>query len=141
MGRTLFEGFSIVIIVLIFFIGSVRSALVVATTIPISMLFAFTMMKITGIPANLLSLGAIDFGIIVEGAVVMVENIMRRYRDATAEEKELGIIRFTLTSAQEVGREILFSITIIIMAYLPIFSFQRVEGNFFPQWHLLSHMQ
>lgn len=131
VGRTLFEGFSIVIIVLIFFIGSVRSALVVATTIPISMLFAFTMMRLTGIPANLLSLGAIDFGIIVEGAVVMVENIMRRYRDATAEEKELGIIRFTLTSAQEVGREILFSITIIIMAYLPIFSFQRVEGKLF----------
>ncbi|MDR3666500.1 MAG: CusA/CzcA family heavy metal efflux RND transporter [Ignavibacteriaceae bacterium] len=131
VGRTLFEGFSIVIIVLIFFIGSVRSALVVATTIPISMLFAFTMMRLTGIPENLLSLGAIDFGIIVEGAVVMVENIMRRYRDATAEEKELGIIRFTLTSAQEVGREILFSITIIIMAYLPIFSFQRVEGKLF----------
>ena len=131
VGRTLFEGFSIVIIVLIFFIGSVRSALVVATTIPISMLFAFTMMKITGIPANLLSLGAIDFGIIVDGAVVMVENIMRRYRDANAEEKELGIIRFTLTAAQEVGREILFSITIIIMAYIPIFSFQRVEGKLF----------
>jgi cobalt-zinc-cadmium resistance protein CzcA len=131
VGRTLFEGFSIVIIVLIFFIGSVRSALVVATTIPVSMLFAFTMMKFTGIPANLLSLGAIDFGIIVEGAVVMVENIMRRYRDASAEEKELGIIRFTLTSAQEVGREILFSITIIILAYLPIFSFQRVEGKLF----------
>jgi cobalt-zinc-cadmium resistance protein CzcA len=131
VGRTLFEGFSIVIIVLIFFIGSVRSALVVATTIPISMLFAFTMMKFTGIPANLLSLGAIDFGIIVDGAVVMVENIMRRYRDATDEEKEQGIIRLTLSSAQEVGREILFAITIIIMAYLPIFSFQRVEGKLF----------
>ena len=131
VGRTLFEGFSIVIIVLIFFIGSVRSALVVATTIPISMLFAFTMMKLTGIPANLLSLGAIDFGIIVDGAVVMVENIMRRYRDANEEERELGIIRFTLTAAQEVGREVLFSITIIIMAYIPIFSFQRVEGKLF----------
>jgi heavy metal efflux system protein len=131
VGRTLFEGFSIVIIVLIFFIGSVRSALVVATTIPISMLFAFTMMKFTGIPANLLSLGAIDFGIIVDGAVVMVENIMRRYRDATDEEKEQGIIRLTLSSAQEVGREILFAISIIIMAYLPIFSFQRVEGKLF----------
>lgn len=131
VSRTLFEGFSIVIIVLIFFIGSVRSALVVATTIPISMLFAFAMMKLTGIPANLLSLGAVDFGIIVDGAVVMVENIMRRYRDATPEDKKLGIIRFTLSSAQEVGREIFFSITIIILAYLPIFSFQRVEGKLF----------
>jgi heavy metal efflux system protein len=129
--RTLFEGFSIVLIVLIFFIGSVRAALVVATTIPISMLFAFMMMRLTGINANLLSLGAIDFGIIVDGAVVMVENIMRRYRDASPVEKKQGILRFTLTSAQEVGREIFFSITIIILAYVPIFSFQRVEGKLF----------
>ncbi len=131
VSRTLFEGFSIVIIVLIFFMGNVRSALIVATTIPISMLFAFVMMKLTGIPANLLSLGAVDFGIIVDGAVVMVENILRSYRDATKEEKKLGIIRLTLSSAQEVGREIFFSITIIILAYLPIFSFQRVEGKLF----------
>ncbi len=131
VSRTLFEGISIVVIVLIFFIGSVRSALVVATTIPVSMLFAFSMMKLTGIPANLLSLGAIDFGIIVDGAVVMVENIMRRYREVTPDERKHGIIRFTLTSAQEVGREIFFSITIIILAYLPIFSFQRVEGKLF----------
>ncbi len=131
VSRTLFEGISIVIIVLIFFMGSVRSALVVATTIPVSMLFAFSMMKLTGIPANLLSLGAIDFGIIVDGAVVMVENIMRCYRDAGTEERSQGIIRFTLSSAQEVGREIFFSITIIILAYLPIFSFQRVEGKLF----------
>ena len=131
VSRTLFEGISIVLIVLIFFIGSVRAALVVATTIPVSMLFAFSMMKLTGIPANLLSLGAIDFGIIVDGAVVMVENILRRYREATAADREQGIIRFTLTSAQEVGREIFFSITVIILAYLPIFSFQRVEGKLF----------
>ena len=131
VSRTLFEGFSIVIIVLIFFIGSVRSALVVATTIPIAMLFAFTMTKLTGIPANLLSLGAVDFGIIVDGAVVMVENIMRRYSHATPEEKHQGIVRFTLSAAQEVGREIFFSIAIIILAYLPIFSFQRVEGKLF----------
>ena len=140
VSRTLFEGFSIVIIVLIFFIGSVRAALVVATTIPISMLFAFSMMRLTGIPANLLSLGAVDFGIIVDGAVVMVENIMRRYRDATPEERKQGIIRFTLSSAQEVGREIFFSITIIILAYLPIFSFQRVEGKLFsPMAYTLAY--
>ncbi|MBI3577839.1 MAG: efflux RND transporter permease subunit [Ignavibacteriales bacterium] len=131
VSRTLFEGISIVVIVLIFFIGSVRSAFVVATTIPISLLFAFTMMKMTGIPANLLSLGAIDFGIIVDGAVVMVENIMRRYRDATPDDRKHGIVRFTLGSAEEVGREIFFSITIIILAYLPIFSFQRIEGKLF----------
>lgn len=139
VSHTLFEGFSIVILVLIFFLGSPRSALVVATTIPLSMLFAFSMMKLTGIPANLLSLGAIDFGIIVDGAVVMVENIMRRYRDATEEEKKAGIIRLTLSAAQEVGREIFFSITIIILAYIPIFSFQRVEGKLFsPMAYTLS---
>ena len=136
---TLFEGISIVVIVLIFFMGSLRSALVVATTIPISMLFAFAMMHLTGIPANLLSLGAIDFGIIVDGAVVMTENIMRRYREATAEERRQGILRFTLDSAQEVGREVFFSITIIILAFLPIFSFQRVEYKLFsPMAYTLS---
>lgn len=79
--HTLFEGISIVAIVLYFFLGSVRSSLVVAITIPLSMLFAFFLMKVTDIPANLLSLCAIDFGIIVDGAVVMVENIIRRYRE------------------------------------------------------------
>jgi len=139
VSRTLFEGISIVIIVLIFFIGSIRSALVVAATIPLSMLFAFVMMKITGIPANLLSLGAIDFGIIVDGAVVMVENIMRRYKDATNEERADGIFHFTLTAAQDVGKEIFFSIAIIILAYLPIFTFERVEGKLFsPMAYTLS---
>ncbi len=131
VARTLCEGITIVVVVLVFFMGSVRSALVVATTIPVSMLFAFLLMNITGIPANLLSLGAIDFGIIVDGAVVMVDNIMRRYREATPEEQAAGIIRLTLASSQEVGREIFFSITIIILAYLPIFTFQRVEGKLF----------
>lgn len=131
VSRTLFEGISIVVIVLIFFMGSVRSALIVATTIPVSLLFAFTMMRLTGIPANLLSLGAIDFGIIVDGAVVMVENIMRRFREATPPDRKQGIVRFTMESAEEVGREIFFSITIIVLAYLPIFSFQRVEGKLF----------
>lgn len=131
VARTLCEGITIVVVVLVFFMGSVRSALVVATTIPVSMLFAFLMMNVTGIPANLLSLGAIDFGIIVDGAVVMVDNIMRRYREATPEEQAAGIIRLTLASSQEVGREIFFSIMIIILAYLPIFTFQRVEGKLF----------
>lgn len=131
VSRTLFEGFSLVIIVLVFFLGSIRSSLVVATTIPISLLFAFIMMKITGIPANLLSLGAIDFGIIVDGAVVMVENILRRLRIATNEEKQKGIIHLIFDSAHDVSKEIFFSISIIILAYLPIFSFQRIEGKLF----------
>ncbi len=131
VGKTLFEGVSIVIIILIFFLGSVRSALVVALTIPFSLLFAFILMRFTGIPANLLSLGAIDFGIIVDGACVMAEHLIRRYRNATPEEKQEGILKITLLSAQEVGREIFFSVTIIILAYMPILLMTRVEGKLF----------
>ncbi|MBX7124674.1 MAG: CusA/CzcA family heavy metal efflux RND transporter [Cyclobacteriaceae bacterium] len=131
VGKTLFEGVSIVIIILIFFLGSVRSALVVAVTIPFALLFAFILMRLTGIPANLLSLGAIDFGIIVDGACIMAEHLIRKYRGATPEEKEQGIIKITLLSAQEVGREIFFSVTIIILAYMPILLMTRVEGKLF----------
>lgn len=131
IGKTLIEGVVVVSLVLIFFIGSVRASLVVVATIPFAMLFAFLLMNMTGIPASLLSLGAIDFGIIVDGAVIMVENIMRRYRDATPEEKSHGILAFTRDAASEVGTEILFSILIIILAYLPIFSFERIEGRLF----------
>ncbi|MDR0801144.1 CusA/CzcA family heavy metal efflux RND transporter [Fluviicola sp.] len=131
VGKTLFEGVSIVIIILIFFLGSARSALVVALTIPFSLLFAFIIMRFVGIPANLLSLGAIDFGIIVDGAVVMTEHLIRKYRTATPEEKKNGIVHITLLAAQEVGREIFFSVTIIILAYMPILLMTRVEGKLF----------
>lgn len=131
VGHTLFEGISIVIILLILFLGSWRAALVVTITIPFSLLFAFILMKISGIPANLLSLGAIDFGIIVDGACVMAEHLIRKYRTATAAEKREGIIRITMSAAQEVGREIFFSVTIIILAYMPILLMTRVEGKLF----------
>ena len=131
VGKTLFEGVSIVVIILIFFLGSVRSALVVALTIPFALLFAFILMRMTGIPANLLSLGAIDFGIIVDGACIMAEHLIRKYRSATPEDKEQGIVKITLLSAQEVGREIFFSVTIIILAYMPILLMSRVEGKLF----------
>ncbi len=131
VGKTLIEGISIVVLVLIFFLGSARSALVVALTIPFSLLFAFILMRLTGIPANLLSLGAIDFGIIVDGACVMVEHLIRKYKTATPSEKEEGIQKITLLAAQEVGREIFFSVTIIILAYMPILLMTRVEGKLF----------
>jgi len=131
VGKTLFEGVSIVIIVLFFLLGSFRSSMVVTLSIPFSLLFAFILMKLAGIPANLLSLGAIDFGIIVDGACVMAEHLVRQYRLATPEEKAQGIIRITLHSAQEVGREIFFSVTIIILAYMPILLMTRVEGKLF----------
>src|SRR5260221_11213720 len=131
VGETLFAGVSIVVIILVFFLVSVRSALVVALTIPFALLFAFILMRLTGIPANLLSLGAIDFGIIVDGACIMAEHLIRKYRSATPEEKEQGIIKITLLAAQEVGREIFFSVTIIILAYMPILLMTRVEGKLF----------
>lgn len=131
VGKTLFEGISIVIIILIFFLGSMRSALVVAITIPFSLLFAFILMRFTGIPANLLSLGAIDFGIIVDGAVVMTEHLVRKYRNSSIKERKNGIIQNTLQSAQEVGREIFFSVSIIVLAYMPILLMTRVEGKLF----------
>lgn|SRR5690554_587228 len=131
VGWTLYEGVSIVVIILILFLGSFRSAIVVAITIPFSLLFAFIIMRFTGIPANLLSLGAIDFGIIVDGAVVMAEHLIRKYRTASAEDKRNGIVHLTLLSAQEVGREIFFSVTIIVLAYLPILLMTRVEGKLF----------
>lgn len=131
VGKTLFEGISIVIIILIFFLGSMRSALVVAITIPFSLLFAFILMRFTGIPANLLSLGAIDFGIIVDGAVVMTEHLVRKYRNSSLKDRKNGIIQNTLQSAQEVGREIFFSVSIIVLAYMPILLMTRVEGKLF----------
>jgi cobalt-zinc-cadmium resistance protein CzcA len=131
VAETVFMGVSIVIILLVLVLGSFRAAFVVAATIPFAMLFAFLMMKLTGIPANLLSLGAIDFGVIVDGACVMAEHLMRRYVNATHEEKEEGIIKITLLSAQEVGREIFFSVVIIMLAYMPILLMQRVEGKLF----------
>jgi cobalt-zinc-cadmium resistance protein CzcA len=126
VAHTLFEGVSIVIIILILFLGSFRSAIIVALTIPFSLLFAFIIMRFVGIPANLLSLGAIDFGIIVDGSVIMAEHLIRTYRTASPEEKSKGIIHVSIQSAQEVGREIFFSVTIIILAYMP-----RVEGKLF----------
>ena len=131
VGKTLFEGISIVIIILIFFLGSMRSSLVVAITIPFSLLFAFILMRFTGIPANLLSLGAIDFGIIVDGAVVMTEHLVRKYRNSSLKDRKNGIIQNTLQSAQEVGREIFFSGSIIVLAYMPILLMTRVEGKLF----------
>jgi cobalt-zinc-cadmium resistance protein CzcA len=131
VSHTLLEGVSIVIIVLVLFLGNIRSALVVAFTIPFALLFAFLLMKLNGIPANLLSLGAIDFGIIVDGACVMVAHLAHKFKHATLAERREGIIKLTLNGAQEVGREIFFSVAIIILAYMPILTMQRVEGKLF----------
>ena len=140
VGRTLFEGVSIVVIVLLLFLGSLRSALAVAITIPLSLAFAFVAMKLTGIPANLLSLGAIDFGIICDAAVVMVESIARTIGHASPEERAKGTRRLIFRAGVEVQRQIVFAVAIIVLAYLPLFTLQRVEGKLFsPMAYTLAY--
>ena len=123
------EGIFLVVIILFLFLGNVRGAIIVALTIPFALLFAATCLSLKGIPANLLSLGALDFGMVVDGAVVMVENIIRhlsrREKDnRTAKEK-------IFDAAHEVQRPVFYAIAIIITAYLPIFTLQSVEGRLF----------
>ncbi|HFK5527907.1 TPA: efflux RND transporter permease subunit [Elizabethkingia anophelis] len=128
VSHTLTEGIVLVIIVLIIFLGSWRGALLVAITIPLSLLFAFILMHFTNIPANLLSLGAIDFGIIVDGAIVMLETILKKREDDPEEELEEKSITKRVI---EVAKPIFFSTIIIITAYLPLFAFERVEKKLF----------
>jgi cobalt-zinc-cadmium resistance protein CzcA len=127
--HNLTEGILLVVLVLFFFLGNLRSALIVALTIPFSLFFASILLDLRHIPANLLSLGALDFGMIVEGAAVMVENIQRRlegWKEGRASVDE--VIR---SAAHEVQRPVFYAIAIIIITYLPIFTLQRVEGRLF----------
>ncbi|KAB1230373.1 efflux RND transporter permease subunit [Chryseobacterium viscerum] len=128
VSHTLTEGIVLVIIVLIIFLGSWRGALLVAITIPLSLLFAFILMHFTNIPANLLSLGAIDFGIIVDGAIVMLETILKKREENSEETLEEKTITQRVI---EVAKPIFFSTIIIITAYLPLFAFERVEKKLF----------
>jgi heavy metal efflux system protein len=127
--HNLAEGIVLVVIILFLFLGNVRGALIVALTIPFSLLFAATCLRLKGIPANLLSLGALDFGMVVDGAVVMVENIIRHMsHPANSYKTPMERIR---EAAHEVQRPVFYAIGIIITAYLPIFTLQRVEGRLF----------
>ena len=127
--HNLTEGFILVTIILMLFLGNIRGAFIVALTIPFSLLFASILLNANHIPANLLSLGALDFGMVVDGAVVMVENIVRHLGHHEAATKSIpDRIR---ASAHEVQRPVFYAITIIITAYLPIFTLQRVEGRLF----------
>jgi cobalt-zinc-cadmium resistance protein CzcA len=127
--HNLTEGIVLVAIVLFVFLGNIRGALIVSLTIPFALLFAATCLKLKGIPANLLSLGALDFGMVVEGAVVMVENIIRYLgrREGAGKPPRQQIAE----AAHEVQRPVFYSIGIIITAYIPIFTLQRVEGRLF----------
>ncbi|HTV13410.1 MAG TPA: CusA/CzcA family heavy metal efflux RND transporter [Acidobacteriaceae bacterium] len=127
--HNLTEGMILVAIILFLFLGNVRGATIVVLTIPFSLLFAATCLDLKQIPANLLSLGALDFGMVVEGTVVMVENIVRHLsrKDDTGHSTQQRIAE----AAHEVQRPVFYAIAIIITAYLPIFTLQSVEGRLF----------
>jgi heavy metal efflux system protein len=127
--HNLTEGFILVSVVLFLFLGSLRSAIIVALTIPFALLFASICLDLRHIPANLLSLGALDFGMVVDGAVVMVENILRHL--VSDQEAPLSIPQRIRAAAHEVQRPVFYAITIIVTAYLPIFTLQQVEGRLF----------
>ena len=127
--RNLIEGAALVVILLSLFFYNIRAALIVAVTIPLSLLFAFIFMDLRGIPANLLSLGAIDFGIIVDGAVIMTENIVRRLADHRP--RGARVAREVQHAAVEVARPLTFAVLIIMTVYVPILTFQRIEGKLF----------
>jgi cobalt-zinc-cadmium resistance protein CzcA len=129
----LLEGAILVCLVLVLFLTNVRAALIVAAVIPLSLLATFVGLTLVGIPANLLSLGAMDFGIIVDGAVIVVENIFRRLgqlREADIDDPAARR-KAVLNATVEVGRPTLFSMLIIIVAHVPIFTLQRHEGRIF----------
>ncbi len=133
--RNLFEGAILVVVVLLLLLGNWRAALIVATAIPLSFLFAITGMVETRLSGNLMSLGAVDFGLIIDGAVVMVENIVRRLG---LRQHELGRllnkeerIHAVLAAAKEVGRPTFFGVLIITMVYIPLLSLVGVEGKMF----------
>ena len=136
VAENLVVGALLVIAVLVVFLSSWRAALIVATIIPLALLFAFTLMNLRGVSANLISLGAVDFGIIIDSAVVIVEALMVRLtlktladgRSPEARHMRMGILARTMT---DMARPVLFSKAIIIVAFVPIFTFQRVEGKIF----------
>ena len=125
--RNLIEAGLLVVAVLLVFLGNVRAAFIVACVIPISMLFGFLGMAVFGVSANLMSLGAIDFGMVVDGAVVMMENSVRRL----AHDQKRNRLEVIRDAAHEVARPIVFGVAIIIAVYLPIFTLQDLEGRMF----------
>ena len=127
----LVEGAMLVTLVLLLFLGNLRAAAIVALIIPLSLLATFIGLRIRGIPANLLSLGAMDFGIIVDGAVIVLENIFRKLSDHKETHDRRSLKTAILEAATEVGRPTVFSMLIIIAAHIPIFTLQRHEGRIF----------
>src|ERR1700730_3306977 len=139
VSHTILQGIGLVVIVLILFLGSPRSALIVGVTIPFAMVTVFVLMNFFKIPANLLSLGAIDFGIIVDAAIVVTDAILRR-REAKPDEPLTE--DDARAAAHQVARPIFFATLIIITAYLPLFAFQRIEAKlFYPMVYAVGFAQ
>jgi cobalt-zinc-cadmium resistance protein CzcA len=126
--HNLTEGMILVSVILLLFLGNIRGAFIVAATIPFALLFAAICLNLMHIPANLLSLGALDFGVIVEGAIVLIENIVRHMSHAEGVKTSTERISF---ASHEVQRPVFYAIVITITAFLPIFTLQRVEGRLF----------
>lgn len=126
--HNLTEGLILVSVILFLFLGNMRGAFIVACTIPFSLLFAATCLDLSHIPANLLSLGALDFGMVVDGTVVMIENIIRHLGKEDSARTPMQKIR---DAAEEVQRPVFYAVAIIIAAYLPIYTLQSVEGKLF----------
>lgn len=129
--KNLVEGAILVIIVLMLLLGNWRGALLVATIIPLSMLFAAILMRVFNVSGNLMSLGALDFGLIVDGAVVMVENTIRRRAEAQKHKSHEPPERTILEACLEVARPVVFAVAIIAIVYLPILSLRGIEGKMF----------
>ncbi len=126
--HNLTEGMILVSLVLLLFLGNIRGAIIVAITIPFALLFAAICLELRHIPANLLSLGAMDFGVVVEGAIVLIENIVRHLSHSDGSKSPNEAIGF---ASHEVQRPVFYAIVITITAFLPIFTLQRVEGRLF----------
>ena len=131
VAKNLLEGALLVIIVLLLLLGNWRGSLLVATIIPLSMLFAAILMRLFNVSGNLMSLGALDFGLIVDGAVVMVENGVRRRAEAQHEDNDEPPERTILEACIEVGRPVVFAVAIIMIVYLPILTLTGIEGKMF----------
>ncbi|EIC29267.1 efflux RND transporter permease subunit [Methylomicrobium album] len=131
VSHSVLLGISLVTVVLLFFLGRPSLALLVALTIPFSLLFALVLMNAMGIPIGLLSIGAIDFGIIVDGAVIMAENIAHRMHEATLQQSRTGAAKTVLDASLEVERPVFFSILMIVGAFLPLLTLTHIEGLLF----------
>ena len=128
--KNLVSGFVLVVAVIWLFLRSIAGSMIVAVVIPISLLVAFLGLHLLGLPANLISMGAIDFGILVDGAVVLVENVIHALRHERPPDRR-GVLRIVVQAAVDVGRPTLYAMLIIIAALVPVFTLQSVEGRIF----------